>query len=167
MKKTFRLMASLLIATCATAASSQEITPTSGAMAKRLLELAARSLGEKDLGLATLRFDQALRLDPAAAQASAVARELEEVSAREEQCMNAGAEAARAREAAAVRKAVQCLRKSDVHSSGALQIIFLYQAELANLGGAFPRVSWNDWRNAPKTELFSSPASAMMPDPSK
>lgn len=134
----------LLVAAGAAIAAGQE---RADSRAARLLELAAGNLATRDLALARLRIDQAHRLDPAAVQASAVAWQLEQVRARESQCMEAGAVAARARELAAVRSAVRCLRDIDPRSSAALELVLRYQASLADQGGAFPRVSWEQWRD--------------------
>lgn len=114
----------------------------------RLLELAASSLTDGDLALANLRLSVAYRLDPDAVQAAPVTRAVEQIATQEAKCLNEGIDAAYARNANAVRQSVGCLRKLDRHSSAALEVVLRYQAALADVGGAFPRVRWEAWREA-------------------
>jgi hypothetical protein len=119
------------------------------AVARELVERAARSVEAHRPGLALLQLTHAKRLAPRVRVPDPLRRRLDALMRREAELMERGLAAARARDSPAVQHVVHQLLDIDADSSCALELMLRANAALADHGGAVQRHHWYPDPTAP------------------
>lgn len=132
----------------ATVAALLSMSASAQPVAERPADATARQLLARadhflptHLGLARLQLEQATRLAPALAQAWPRRAEFDAAQQREAQLHQRGLAAAQAMDTQTVQETVRELRRLDLHSAAAVDLVIQANTRLADRGGAIQRLA--------------------------